>query len=232
MPTGDGNYVTLQEIRDQGVTSSMASDSQIASAIADAERDIESWTGRWFYRKTGQTLKFDGGVNYYVYNSEYCQQFSLPVPIINLTGITIDDQVKTLTDFIVFNRIGPPMDDRWNPRIVSKFRDFPLQGMQNIWLIGDFGFVEETTTYAAPRRIKIATKLLVIKHYLELKLITDIERDLEKREAYITEEKIPGHDVKIDKSYLQGIPKFVGDPEIDDIIWTYKYKVKSLFTAV
>lgn len=225
-----GNYVTIQDIRDEGVTLAVKSDALVTDAIEDAERDIEGWCNRWFYRRTGITLTFDGGNKYYVIVPEIAQEFLLPVPILSLTGITIDASTRTLANFIIPNHIGPPVDDRWNPRIISILCEFPLQGIQNIALTGDFGFVEDTTVYKTPRKIKLATKLLVIKHYLGIKLITDIERDLELREGYLIEEEIPGHRIKLDDSYFKDINKYTGDPEIDGII--YEYSHKKFFGAV
>lgn len=227
MAVYNGNYVTTQAVRDEGVTSALANDDKVAIGIKAAERLIEVWCRRWFYRKQNTTLTIDGGDTYYTSIYQYCgvQTLFLPIPIISLTSVTIDGTVRDLTNFIVMNRIGIPVDDRWNPRIISKYSEFPNDGIQNIVLAGDFGFVEDTVDYTVPEGIKTASLKLAIRQ-LHLKKMTDPERDMDLNSSLIVEEETPGYRYRLSdkRSGKIGQDGFTGDTEIDDYIEYYRYK--------
>src|SRR5258705_88359 len=82
----------------------------------------------------------------------------IPVPAITITGIEIDGFSRDIDRFINYNRIGAPFDDRFNAKIISKYIEWPDYGLQNIKITGDFGFVENYTTYDTPLEIKEAVR--------------------------------------------------------------------------
>jgi hypothetical protein len=228
MPT-DGNYVTLQEIRDEGVTAEDATDAFVYSKILQAERFIESNTNRWFYKKIGATITLDGGDSYFwlMGFEESTDMLFLPIPIINLTSVTIDGSIRILSNFLAFTRIGPPVDDRWNPRIASKLCEWPKEGVLNIVIAGDFGFVEETTSGTVPELIRIAARKLTIR-FIDSKKMTGAEataRQMELNQSNIVEEKLPGYSHRLKAESLRKFsPVYIGDSEIDDTIDFYRYK--------
>ena len=227
MATGDGKYVSLLDVRNEGVTTIDASDAIIIAAISQAERLIAMWTGRWFYKRTSYTITIDGGTKYSIPAGivENSDTLFLTIPIIDITSITIDGNLKLNSDFILMKRIGPPVDDRWNPRIISKNNEWPLQGIQNIVLVGDFGFVEDAATGTSPELIKIAAKKEVIR-LLPLGSMLSGDRELFQHSGRIVSEDLPGYKYQITQ---RGISKsehavYSGDPEIDSIVDQYKYK--------
>lgn len=228
MAAYDGKYVTSQEVRDEGISLSQASEETLNAAIVSAERFVEANTGRWFYRRQAHTLVLDGGDKYEQSGlSGTTDILFISVPIIALTSVAIDSISQNVLDFIVMNRIGPPKDDRANPRIISKNSMWPTEGVQNIQLVGDFGYVEETTTYTVPSLIRTAARKLAIR-FCDVKMMAGpegVERELELKQGYIVEEKLPGYSYRLAGTRLGSSPVYCGDPEIDSIIDQYRYKV-------
>ena len=219
-----GNYATLSEVRAEGVPTTIT-DQQITDAIAAAERKIEEQTSRWFYRRTGITLTYDGGKHYGVFAGfgHTTDLLQITVPIISLTGVNIDSVARDISDFIVYSRIGPPEDDRWNPRIIVKKYGIPCYGLQNIQLIGDFGFVEDAVQFTVPTRIKMATRKLAIM-YLPLDQMVSDDFDLGFTASRIIEEEIPGYRYQLSPDKVNAIEDITGDPFVDSVIEEYKYK--------
>lgn len=228
MSITDGKYVTGQEVRDEGVTATDADDAKVSLKIVQAERYIEQNTNRWFYKKQAATLTLDGGDSYYWLSGfeETTDTLMIPIPIITLTSVTIDGSLRTLSNFVPFTRIGPPVDDRWNPRIVSKYCEWPTQNVQNIVLVGDFGFCEDTSG-TVPELIKIAARKLTVRFLTTKKMFGSdaTARQMELNQGNIVEEHLPGYRYKLRAESLRKFnPVYVGDPEIDDIIDYYRYK--------
>ena len=158
-----GLYCSVQDLRDEGITTTMLSDSRALAKIAKWSRAIERWTGRWFEpRVQSYTLDGDGG------SAQRC-----PVPIIRLDtvalvsgrGASFDQEAISVDEVRVYNRhltqglIRP--DDRSNPRVEAPRVDgafgpeyrrepgvfysdiwkFP-RGRQNVKLSGVFGYTE------------------------------------------------------------------------------------------
>lgn len=230
MPAYDGKYVTNADVRNEGVTTTDASDATVDLAIQEAERDFEMWTGRWFYRQANVTLQLDGGFKYFPFAGfvETTDLLLLPIPVIALTAVSIFGYAYDITSFIAFSRIGPPRDDRWNPRIISKLYNWPLEGVQNISLTGDFGFVEETTNYTTPLRVKVAVRKLAIR-YCNIKkmgVATASEREMDRNQTYIDSEQLPGYKYQMKKNWRPkaDIIWYSGDAEVDEVVEYYRYK--------
>ncbi len=230
MPVYDGHYVTNADIRNENISTSDASDATVDLAIQEAERNIEMWTGRWFYRQQNINMQLDGGFRYFPFAGfvETTDLLQIAVPILSLTAVQIFGLTFDITSFIPFTRIGPPKDDRWNPRIISKLYNWPMEGVQNIQLTGDFGFVEETTNYTAPLRIKIAARKLAIRlcGIKKMGIATASEREMDLNQTYIDSEQLPGYKYTMKKNFRPKSDQvwYSGDAEIDEIVEYYRYK--------
>jgi len=220
-----GDIITLQDVRDEGVTISDADDARVTYLIGLAKQYITIATGGGLFTKETLTFNMDGSG---------ARTLFLPVPVVSLTSIKIDGTVLDSTLYVVYNRIGPPYDDRYNPKIVMKGSpeytyygdkyfvrrkeyDDPLfpKGQQNIELAGDFGFVEDSNgTVCAP--IKQAALALVIR---EVKLLTDDDRKGEQRQDRVVSESIGDYSYSLSELAKSGGP--TGDSYIDQILADY-----------
>jgi hypothetical protein len=99
-------YATIQDCRDEGITTPQASDSRLTSLLASAVEFIDSVTQQWFEPRT-KTLTLDGPGT---------DTLLLYVPILSITSVTLDGAALSLSDLAIYN--GP--DDRGNPKIVRK----------------------------------------------------------------------------------------------------------------
>lgn len=141
-------YLTIEEMRAEGITETMATDAQIANGIQRATAMIDQVTGQWFEPRT-RTFRLDArrGVD-----------LLLQVPIIALTEARVFDEVISMDSLWVYNRhltqgLTNP-DDRVNPRIGWREDDLPREYLQyeferrfqpgfgTIVLTGVFGYTE------------------------------------------------------------------------------------------
>lgn len=159
-------YISIQDVRDAGIDSTIASDSVVEASIKVNQAFIERATRQWFNSRN-YTLLLDGNTSDTLY---------LPVPVITVSSLKINNSDDSLDPdyYRVYNGRGLP-DDRWNPRIklvrgnVDIFADpfrseYPpifRKGRQNQEITGTFGFVEEDGE--PPELIKRALLLLVIE---------------------------------------------------------------------
>jgi len=113
---GNANgYVTVDEVRAEGITATIADDARVAAAIEKASALIDRVTGMWFEPRT-RTFRLDG---------KRGDRISFDIPIIAITALTVDEEVIPLTiadgAVYVYNRhltqgLTSP-DDRQDPRI-------------------------------------------------------------------------------------------------------------------
>lgn len=225
MPTPyNGHYVSNADLINEGIDSSVNTD----SVIKQAERLIEMWCFRWFYQRINTTLTLDGGDHYFPFFgfAETTDLLFIPVPYQNLTAVSVFGINHDISNIIQFTRIGPPRDDRWNPRIISKLHLWPLEGVQNIALTGDFGFIEDATDpTSTPEPIKIAARKLAIRLLPRFKM-TDPEREMDQNQSYLQSEEVVGYKYKFVPNFRneKNPPVYSGDREIDDIVEYYRYK--------
>ena len=184
-------YLTVDDIRNEGFTSTMVDDAAVVRGIQRANAIIERVTGQWFEPRT-RTFQLDGKPG---------QDLLLDVPIIAITSFGVVDyrgeiDAIELDDVWVYNRhltqgLTQP-DDRVNPRIA--WRDLLPTGMRaqrqserrfvhgrrNIQVAGVFGYTEldplvvpaETAPGSqipvdygeTPALIKLAATLLTIRY--------------------------------------------------------------------
>lgn len=164
-----GTYISIQDVRDEGVTVAKASDAKVLALIETYQALIERITRQWFVARQ-MTWDFDG-------NGSSLAQF--PVPIISVTALYANDDFVNAVDASQFKAYtgrgenGP--DDRKNPkiRLVTGEEDFfagtgSVQytrfvfriGEKNCRLVGSFGYVEPDGSVPAP--ITYALKKLVV----------------------------------------------------------------------
>lgn len=143
--------------------------SRIEYLLNVASEYIDHFTGL-FFEERALTLLVDGSG---------LEVLFVPIPIIDVNQIKIDDEVQDLNSFVVYNRMFP--DDRTNPKIkikkvagtiftgkISRF----TKGQQNIELSGKFGYLERDNVAAAgltvgteigPFDIDVTNNILKIK---------------------------------------------------------------------
>jgi hypothetical protein len=226
--------LTVQDIRDEGVTTKLADDAKVESLILLAAEYIENFTGRWFEPRS-RTFKLDGRGHAALF---------LHHPIISIASVTIELTPGTvnplpvdLDDLSVYNRhvregLTDP-DDRNNPKIEffrsnedlrratpgSVFLVFP-EGRQNVTVEGVFGF----TDYDAldpqgktPPLIAEVAKRLVIR-LLPLKVRQSLQGSGAIWKMVTRDQRVEfGEPTRL---AIQGA--FTGDPEIDQILARYR----------
>jgi hypothetical protein len=224
---GTGNYVSIQDLRDEGITEAMLSDSRALALIQLYERYVDQVTGQWFYPRDLEII-LDG-------NGSLLMQ--LGVPIIRLDELYVNSDSNALDPslYTVYNRIVP--DDRRNPRVKlnpaghvgSDFYSTLVfggstlfqRGEQNQRLVGCFGFVEADGT--APPLIKYATKKLISMHTQKL----GAGGAGPSQVGPIVEEWTDRHRIRYSEKATSGSSSSsgysgTGDPELDMILSQYR----------
>ena len=161
-------YITILDIRDEGITVEEAADLRVTKIITQEQARIDRICGQWFEERE-LTLKLDG---------EDSDTIHLSVPIIEVTSLKINGTESALDpdQYVVYDSRTIP-DDRKNPRI--KLKRERRRGMgETVWLgeidshrfakgyrnqevVGKFGYLESDDS--TPEEIKYALKKLVIR---------------------------------------------------------------------
>jgi len=163
-------YVSVDEIRAEGVTVAVADDDRVLTLIRTWQGFIERITRNWFQARV-MDFRVDGNGT---------RLLQLPFPIISVTALYLNDETDALdaSAYVVYNgrggETGP--DNRRNPRIklisgetsifegtgpVNRWGDVFEVGEQNQRLVGSFGYVEADGS--TPEAIKYALKKLVVR---------------------------------------------------------------------
>lgn len=220
-------YVTVQEVMEEASGACRSASSTRVSSLIDEYSDmVDLWTGFWFERRDGLTLKLDGKGTPYLH---------LPAPALAIdevryvwsTGAT---EVLSSDMYKVYNRGGRGQyDDRRNPKLVMVGYDNTIfgvaygprlstewiQGHQNYEIDGDFGFVD--TGDVTPPAIKRAVILLVLAHLPKQGSATACDR---KRADNVRSISVAG------RSETYGGPTSAGTlsglEEVDRILWSFR----------
>lgn len=222
MPDNTGNYITIQQVRDAGVTVGQASDPEVTAAIALAMQTIDRGTGQWFNSRA-LTIAFEGK------NSNVLM---LGVPILEIDEIKLNgESVPTpLVNFVIFNSRTYP-DDRRNPRIkiMRKERNIYTDTIHKSFhrgaitqIIGKFGFLEQDGS--TPLLIQRATLKLAIK-YATTDLVNDVAQ---AGTGPMKRERTDLHEVEYFEPSADAVQVgsgFTGDDEVDKIISMYRAPV-------
>jgi len=218
---GTGNYVSIQDFRDEGVTVAQASDERLLALIEIWESFVNEQTGQWFYPKD-ITLELDGNDTDILF---------LSIPIISVTSLKLNGETEALdaASYVVYNRFDP--DDRRNPRIklqrtstMDLFERLSAGGSQalrfakgyrNQIIEGSFGFIEPDG--CAPKLIKYAVTRLVIAR------IGPEASAGASPAGPVVEEWTDGHKLKYsDIPAASGGGSITGDLEVDRILKMYR----------
>lgn len=146
----------LADIRAEGVTDAMVSDSAVEAAIALWESAFFEACGQWF-EPVSASMTFDGDGS----SSAFFR-----IPIIEVTSLEDLELSETLDtdDYVVYNGRTLLQDDRRNPKIMmKKGRRFNL-GRGRYQVTGSWGFVEADDS--APPQVRHALLRLVIEKLL------------------------------------------------------------------
>lgn len=235
-------YVSVAEMRDEGVTTSMASDTRLAQRILIASRFVEASTRRFFYPKA-MTVTLDGSGG---------PKLFLDDPIIAVSSVAFEESPLYPSSFSsiasetvrVYNRhlteqLTEP-DDRNNPKLElfnpGFYRSsgaalysgahqlvFP-RGQRNVRVVGVFGYTDydsAITSGKTPELIKHVTKLLVLRNLAPL-------ADTSARFDALVRHRLTSERTR-DQSYTiaplgnqGGGALFTGDPEIDHVLSFYQ----------
>jgi len=224
------NYITVQDVRDGGVTEAEASDAVVLTQIILWQQFIDRATRQWFEPRS-LDFRVDGN------GSDF---LAFDVPIISITELEVNDSETVLdpTLYRVYNA-NPYPDDRKNPRIRltrNETRDVFIapsltggrfvfrKGRQNQRIKGVFGFVEADGS--VPELIKHALLKLVIEKFRSRPGATPTS--INPLVGLILEEWTDGHKIKYAQAggetskRAPGLTGITMDQEILDIIKMYK----------
>lgn len=239
-----GLYCSIQDIRDEGFDSTSFSDERVINAIHLASRLIERATGRWFEPRDR---------DYYLDGSGVGAQ-PMPAPIIDITGVWIDEASMDLEDLRIYNRhvtegLEDP-DDRNDPR-VELYRAYPValyqgieigsytagypyvfpDGQQNVRVTGTFGYTEYdgTTSGKTPA---LLTHLCVLLVSRELEPISDGYARSGRRDFWrVVQDKTRDQSITLSRpmaspAALLARGMLTGDQEIDSLILAFRKPTK------
>jgi hypothetical protein len=142
-------YVTVGDVRAEGITATMATDAQIATGILRATAMIDQVTRQWFQPRA-RTFKLDGRSGL---------DFALNIPIVKVDSVTIAGTLVEAGALQIYNRhlteglLNP--DDRRNPRIawaadydladpyrLDRYATRFQKSFQRVAITGVFGWTE------------------------------------------------------------------------------------------
>jgi hypothetical protein len=221
MADNTGPYVTLQQIRDLGLTQAQYPDAQVNAEIKLWSDSFDQWTGQWFNSRA-KTIRLEGKNSNVLF---------LGIPILTVTQIKMNNETvpTALSFFEIFNNRGSKPDDRRNPMIkmLSKSDIIFSQSNSRVFrrgfftdITGTFGFLEADGT--TPQMVQRAIMKLVVRGLKQPINSTATAGNLgpkkrEKTDLHETEYFEPETG-----SAASGAVSLSGDPEVDKIIGIYK----------
>jgi len=229
-------YVSVQDVRDLGITSAMASDSLVLATIKTWQQFIERACRQWFYPLELE-MTLDG-------TDSDAIHFGVPVISISVLRINGDSAALDPRYYRVYNSLTSP-SDRQNPRVKlvdnpNGFRDIytaPLKdgklrfrfGRQNQYVKGVFGYIEPDGT--PPFLIKRALSKLVVEKLTRPLFVDPNNPPLvppPMMAGIVLEEWTDGHKIKYAhsggdlKPRAPGLAGITDDPEVLGILKLYK----------
>jgi len=197
-------YITLVDLRAEGVTDEEYGDVYIQGRITLAQQFIETLTSRFFEKRINYEVLLNGTGHSTLF---------LPIPPINgtnaITSVVVSDEVLSSDSYKYPLRQMP--DDRFNPRIIYIDSIWP-KGELNVKIVGSFGFVEVDET--TPPIIKDLCKRISV---WALPSMTDKSA---AREANLVEEWLGDYRYKLGEISSRG--GVFGDTRIDNILAMYR----------
>lgn len=214
-------YVTVSDLRSEGVPSDPYSDEEVQAAIDFASEYIERITLKYFEART-ETRTFDGNGS---------ETLPLDMPIVTLTKVEWQQfgnsplVEQPLTEFKAYNRVPT---DQYYPKIAifrsnswdiesRYFGVFP-RGTLNIAVTGSWGWLEKQAdgTLVTPKQIKKIVKILAVAWLDQIGgggLLSVL------RSYGITEEKTDRHSYKLSEAMSGG--SLTGIPIVDMVLRRY-----------
>jgi len=159
-------YITLAQVRSEGLKAADFPDGKVNAAIARSCALLDRLTGQWFESRA-VTATLDGNGT---------DTLFLPVPVISVTSLYVNGDFTNALDsesYAVYNGRQEPSDHRSNPMIkLVKSTDIfaPFEdpqtpvfsaGRQNQRIVGAFGYLEADDTTPLP--IQRAAMILTIR---------------------------------------------------------------------
>jgi len=192
-------YITLDDIRAEGVTDPPYDDTWITDRISLAQSFIEQLTGCFYEKREDYVFKFDGPGHDLIW---------LPVPPVSteaISSVTIDGDEVDSEDYEIIMPKFP--DGRYNPKLRKLYGIWP-KGKSNIIVTGDFGFVEEDGS--TPPIVKDLCKRVTIWN------LPEISDDEKQKSSRLVEESLKDYSYKLSEVASGG--GFFGDSKIDRLI--------------
>lgn len=228
----DDTYISLADVRAEGVTSGMADDATVLAAIKTWQAFLERACRQWFYPKD-LTVLLDGTDS---------DALHFNVPIVSCAEIRINGQDVALDK--TYYRVYSGGEDRKNPRIklidnhayhhdiytapMGMGRLLFRKGRQNQYVRAMFGYIEADGS--PPALIQRALMKLVIEK-LATPLVPNFSGPMVPPPllaGVISEEWTDGHKIKYEpkggalKPRAPGLAGITNDQEILNIIKLYK----------
>jgi hypothetical protein len=201
-------YLTVQDLRNEGLENPPYSNAWIMERIKLAQAAFEKLTGKYFEVRVGETMLLDGTGHGWL---------PLPVPPVAvgaIDSVKIDGDVLDADEYKV---VMPYPDGRMSPALYYISGTWP-KDVQNIEITGDFGFVDSDggspPVYSTPIPVKHAVKRIVL---LEMPKLGDAEG---QRASQIIEESLGNYSYRL--SEVQSGRSLFGDDRIDDVIRLFK----------
>jgi len=226
-------YISISDVRSEGITAAIATDYQIYSAILLWQEILDRCCRQWFLPKL-LTIDFDG---------DNSMTMNLGVPCIEVEYLRINGSTTDLdTDYykVYGNQTDGLQSRRRNPKIalvqniprdihIAPFYEGQLRflkGYKNQTLRGTFGFVNDDLS--PPRAIQRALTKLVIEK-LTNPIYPGADAPVPAIPSFagiVVEEKTDDHMLKYAAPTLgkrkSGLLGITNDPEVQDIIKLYR----------
>lgn len=234
---GDGrargvSYASLEDARDEGITTEMAADARLQRLLDAASAQIDTATGWWFDARA-LTLRLDGSG---------APTLHLPAPVIALTSVTLDGSALDLsTDVKVYGRTSAPRTDLGNPRLVRALgfawetarEPAWFEGQQNVEVVGTFGYVEADGT-TAPPAIREACLRLTLR---SLPRLTDAAGQADRQRGEVVRENTDGHSYELAGASPGAAGAWrrgglTGDPSIDVLLAPFRRPARGAVVGV
>lgn len=195
-------YLTIADIRAEGVASAYADDARVTAVIAECSREAEAAARTWWDART-KTFRLNGNGR---------DRIRLPQPCLSLTSVTVDGALIAASDYYLQDPDAP-----WLPsdELVLESGTF-ARGAGNVIVVGSFGSCDVSTP-ATP--VPPANLLRALKRHVVLKLPreTDDDAALERRMLSATSVSVDGRSMSRGAMHAP----ISGDPEVDAVYLSY-----------
>lgn len=199
-------YASAQDLRDEGVTLTEASDARLIALIAEATDTIDRLTG-WFFEPRARTLRVDGRGR---------KSITLPWVPLMIDRLLVDDEHVDAQDVRWW---GAPVEPGFTePRVELRAGVF-TRGDGNVAMHGTWGYTEPDGSRfgRTPLAIRRACMLLAMR---ALPKLSDHDLVSDARSAWrIIEQRTRDQAFSLSKPVQRA--DVTGDPEVEMILSRY-----------